>query len=790
MNSELFYEFGAFRLEPAERRLLLRGVPQDLTPKEFDLLLALVLEHGHVLSKDELKKKVWGEKGATDDTLRVTLSGVKKVLGEVRREEHYIETVSGRGYRFKGAVRSRGPAEEGGKGTEADRVTTRFVYEEEIRETHSPEQDLHPLPAVNSSPQLPGAATGPHSADVVQSGSLLPPAAGHGLEGSAIVHVKPLLLPAGRSNQHRRRLQLVVVAAIGVAVLAGSGLYLWRRRKSEAGLEVRQLTTNPSEIPLTATAISPDGKYIAYANEEGICVQVVETGEMHVLPPPESGTIYRLSWFPDSMKLLASLQDAQDDRSTIWELSIFGGTPRKLNDGAGEAAVSPDGSRIAFVSENGEEMWLEGPDGEDAHRIFAGGEDDTFHELAWGPQGRRILFGRIQVRSFITNVSIQSIDLENGLISTIASGSGLRGMCASPDGRIIYSREDAPPNQNTVNLWQIKFNYRTGKVARAARRITSWPGSCIYSLSLTADGKCLAFLKGPYQANVYVADVKGNGTRLQNSRLLTLDDADDLPTAWTRDSKAVLFHSDRYGKWQIFEQAIGQRSAELIASDQEDDKGARVTPDGKSLLYFARPKYKIFQSAAPTRLMITPLAGGPSRLILSERGVYSVRCSRLPADLCVLGERGLTHHQLVFYALDPLHGKGNQRSTTHVDLPIDQTNWDLSSDGSQIAVALGGKPDGHIRIISLPSRQAHDLTIKGRSGFQSMDWSADGEGVYVSSRTSWGADLLYVDMQGHATVLRQLIGSYETWAVPSPDGKHLAFLEWTASGKVWMLKGF
>ncbi|MGH9396532.1 MAG: hypothetical protein ACRD18_06745 [Terriglobia bacterium] len=45
-------------------------------------------------------------------------------------------------------------------------------------------------------------------------------------------------------------------------------------------------------------------------------------------------------------------------------------------------------------------------------------------------------------------------------------------------------------------------------------------------------------------------------------------------------------------------------------------------------------------------------------------------------------------------------------------------------------------------------------------------------------------------MQGHATVLRQQVGSYETWAVPSPDGKRLAFLEWTAPGKVWMLKSF
>ena len=43
------YEFGPFRLDPVERRLLRDGTPVSLTPKCFDLLLVLVENSGHLL---------------------------------------------------------------------------------------------------------------------------------------------------------------------------------------------------------------------------------------------------------------------------------------------------------------------------------------------------------------------------------------------------------------------------------------------------------------------------------------------------------------------------------------------------------------------------------------------------------------------------------------------------------------------------------------------------------------------------------------------------------------------
>ena len=45
---------------------------------------------------------------------------------------------------------------------------------------------------------------------------------------------------------------------------------------------------------------------------------------------------------------------------------------------------------------------------------------------------------------------------------------------------------------------------------------------------------------------------------------------------------------------------------------------------------------------------------------------------------------------------------------------------------------------------------------------------------------------LYVDLQGHAQPLRENV----EWAVPSPDGRHLALLEWATTGNAWVIENF
>jgi eukaryotic-like serine/threonine-protein kinase len=93
------YEFGPFRVD-AEKELLLRaGQPVALTPKTFQILLALVRHSGELVTKDEIMKAVWPDTFVEETNLTRNIFSLRKALGE-SPENQYIITVSGRGYRL------------------------------------------------------------------------------------------------------------------------------------------------------------------------------------------------------------------------------------------------------------------------------------------------------------------------------------------------------------------------------------------------------------------------------------------------------------------------------------------------------------------------------------------------------------------------------------------------------------------------------------------------------------------------------------------------------------------
>ena len=102
------YEFGAFRLDVAERRLLRDGKPVPLTPKVFDTLLALVENSGRLVAKDQLMSRLWPNTFVEEATLARNVSDLRKALGESPDGLKFIETVPKSGYRFCATVREIG----------------------------------------------------------------------------------------------------------------------------------------------------------------------------------------------------------------------------------------------------------------------------------------------------------------------------------------------------------------------------------------------------------------------------------------------------------------------------------------------------------------------------------------------------------------------------------------------------------------------------------------------------------------------------------------------------------
>src|SRR5580704_524160 len=103
-DTKNLYQFGPFKLDPAERLLFFNGRAVPVTPKAFDMLVFLVERSGHLCQKDELMKALWPDSFVEEGNLSVTVSSLRKVLGDDRGHQRYIETVSKRGYRFAAAV--------------------------------------------------------------------------------------------------------------------------------------------------------------------------------------------------------------------------------------------------------------------------------------------------------------------------------------------------------------------------------------------------------------------------------------------------------------------------------------------------------------------------------------------------------------------------------------------------------------------------------------------------------------------------------------------------------------
>ena len=102
------YEFGRFRLDPADRVLLREGQVLALTPKGFDLLLVLVRNAGRVVLKNDLMREVWPDTFVEENNLTVNISALRKVLEEGSSGQSYIQTLPRRGYRFAATVRHSG----------------------------------------------------------------------------------------------------------------------------------------------------------------------------------------------------------------------------------------------------------------------------------------------------------------------------------------------------------------------------------------------------------------------------------------------------------------------------------------------------------------------------------------------------------------------------------------------------------------------------------------------------------------------------------------------------------
>jgi serine/threonine protein kinase len=596
----------------------------------------------------------------------------------------------------------------------------------------------------------------------------------------------------------RRSRTLVLGTAAAIIVLTGLAWLLLHRPPAPAvELTQKRLTFNSSDDPVGVSAISPDGRYLAYPDAAGIHVKLLSTGEERLIPRPAGSPASALwsiaSWFPDGTQLLASTFESGVGGSA-WTVSVLGQSLRKLRDGAAGAGVAPDGMHIVFVPAGPRldfhEIWVMDSQGSNPQKVLALGENEFIHNacVRWSPDGQRLAYLKKHGNPDGNQYSIETCDLKGASRTVVLSSSDrdLLGLRWLPDRRIIYSRQESR-GSNDGSLWQIRIDDHTGMPTGTPKRIAQWPGSSFVGLSASADGKRLVFRGTAFQTQVYVGELDGGGTRMRAPRRLTNDEANDVPYAWTPDSKAVLFQSDRNGTLGIFKQQINADEAQAVIIGQQDAHGPLISADGEWILYQENPKGA--GPSSPVRLMRASIAGGASQFVLEMRNDANFDCSRSSAGLCVLPENNPDGTQLTVTAFDPLKGRGKVLRTIPKDAAASVTGR-ISPDGKVFAIAEYSEPEIHIRLLSLSGSTDREITVKGWPNLKGLDWSPDGKGMYCGSGSLRDTTLLYVDLEGNARVLWQSKGIGQVRGVPSPDGRYLAIGSGVRNSNVWMLEGF
>jgi len=299
----------------------------------------------------------------------------------------------------------------------------------------------------------------------------------------------------------------------------------------------------------------------------------------------------------------------------------------------------------------------------------------------------------------------------------------------------------------------------------------------------------VVFLSETAQSDVYVADFDMKSEALSTPKRLTLDDRNDLATAWSPDSTAVLFVSTRNGTADIFKQNIHSDTAEPLVTGPGDQTNARVASGGRWLLYFDG-------LATPVRLMRVPVDGGAPQPVVAvspEAGGFANRFQTVHLHCsvqgrCVMAERDGAGARV--FSVDPGRGKGAELGR----FPANVAAVTLSPDGESVAFVVPGD-DGrrnHIRFMSFDGKAAPDLVIQQASWLSSLDGLASGSGFLSVDVAPAGAErrLLFIRPDGTSRVLWSERGLRLIWAIPSPDGKHIALNAQPVQRDVWMMTDF
>ena len=634
------YAFDGFQIDRQKRLLLRDGRPVQLTAKCFDLLLALIENSGREISKDELLERIWPDQVVEEGNLTVTMSHLRKALGEKAGEHRFIVTIPGRGYCFVGNLE---PANR--SLIVEERSAARVTIEQEIEET--PRRESQPviqyLPAETKNKWIGLALLSGGGAlilAIVLGFWFLRSNNRTAVSGSPTVHrfathggvpFYVAISRDGKSLAYTQRLHGKYSLWVG-NIEANSSVPIYERSDISrvvqpsfspdganvyflVGREDRPVQTL-ARIPVLGGAItelipdvdspvtfSPDGKQMAFlrrrANESSIVIADALDGKNEQVlitrKAPETISSVGLSWSFDGQSIAFGSNKA-GGRDEVLAVSVTDQRVKRVGNrdwGAVEnVAWAPDGSGIlAIGKENAGErlrqIWFVPDEDGDARQITSDLNVFLQDPLSVSADGKvAVVQGVINAEVWVApNADVrQAHRVLNGVAPRY---EGIDGLAWTPDGRLLYTAYVADSN----TIWSMNGD------GTNLRQLTPSKANVFdREISVTADGRYVVFQSNRSGGSeIWRANLDGS-----DLKQLTTGGGNSLP-AVSPDSRWIVYLSSRGGKTTLWRISIDGDQAKQLTD--KSSSYPQVSPDGKYISYTS-------PADGENKIMIIPFEGG------------------------------------------------------------------------------------------------------------------------------------------------------------------------------------
>lgn len=583
------------------------------------------------------------------------------------------------------------------------------------------------------------------------------------------------------------------------AIVAILVLIVWPPPPAPLPPVSHQLTRNPTNRPVNAAAISPNGAYLAYVDSTGLFVLETRSGQgTRLATPQDEGFVFaspdwHLAWARDSARLYVSGPAARGPVENLWVFSLVGSAPKKVTENALYPSVGADGLIAYIDAATQEQIWAAGPDGEGARRLLTAPSGNSFVAVAWAPSGDRIAYiEETSAGDVLGTVSSQNLKTTN-VVTDIQLGAGAQsyysGVCWASDGRILFVA--ANHGSQGSNLWAVRVDTLSGEKLGEPAQVTNDVATFQSDPSVTADGKHLSIVRVRQKLRIMLGDLEAEGRSLVKTDHFISDESNNWVNHWTPDAQTLLFTSDRREDVDnVFRWGVTNEQIEALHSADEIQRNAVGVWGTNTILYWSWPKTEGERPEARTLNVLGAGQNSPRRV--QEGPQDEVSCA-LRSARCILlhgsvgrGKRGTP----VFFSFDPETLRSSPLPAPKSDLGW-IADWEVSPDGETVAVVTGDQSKGVVLLLRLADGSVKELGVPHWSGLDSVAWSADGKALHLASNVPKSSTLLRVDLAGTASVLWQTKSEYLEAPAPSPDGKHLAFtVTSTGESNAWVVERF